>query len=90
MLTLSPNGCPGLFRRTFWSFPELLSAERMVLLFVSDQKTLSLKTATENGLGVSANWRIWGEKDMFGSDGPQTPRFTIQTFYLDVLSFQGG
>lgn len=57
-LTFSPNGCPGLFSRTFWFLPVFLSAERMVLLLVSDQKTRSLKTATEKGLGVSANWRI--------------------------------
>ena len=57
-LTFSPKGCPGLFRRTFWSLPVFLSAERMVLLFVSDQKSLSLKTATEKGFGVSANCRI--------------------------------
>lgn len=57
-LTFRPNGCPGLFSRTFWFLPVFLSAERMVLLLVSDQKTLSLKTATEKGLGVSASWRI--------------------------------
>lgn len=56
--TFSPNGCPSLFRTTFWSFPVFLSAERMTLLFVSDQKTRSLKTTTEKGFGVSANWRI--------------------------------